>query len=152
MTVARLARNVGELSDQVEALSERVDNLSIRVDQRFEQVDQRFEQVDQRFEQVDQRFEQVDQRFDQVDQRFDRLRADIRSDFEEFVRRIEHSFKVSLEGMEAKLNAALDGNREQARRLDVFEGTNAGEHRLMQAQIDDLNVRVQARSRRRRPS
>ena len=106
-------------------LSNELRGLSERVEQLSARIDARFEQIDTRFEQVDARFQQ-------------------------FADKIIGAFRISLEGMEAKLDAALDGTREQARRLDVFERDNTEEHRLMQAQIDDLDSRVRPRRRPRR--
>jgi chromosome segregation ATPase len=142
MTVAVLAKEIRELS-------ERVEKGFAQVDQRFAQVDQRFEQIEQRFTRIDQRFARIDQRFAQADERLDGFRIDL----EQFADRIITEFKINLERMEAKLDAALDDTREQTRRLDVFERTNAEEHRLMQAQIDDLDSRLPPRrTPRRRPS
>jgi hypothetical protein len=39
---------------------------------------------------------------------------------------------------------------DRGRRLDVFEGTNAEEHRLMQAQTGGLDATLQSRRRPRR--
>jgi septation ring formation regulator EzrA len=108
--------------------------LSKRVEDGFAQVGDRFAQVDERFAQVDARFAQVDARFEQ------------------FADKIITAFKINLERMEAKLDAALDDTREQKRRLDAFERRNTEEHRLMQAQIDDLDARLPPRRRPRRPS
>ena len=139
--------------EQVDARFEQVDARLQQVDARLQQVDARFEQFDGRLQQVDARFEQFDDRLQQVDDRFERQRQDIHRDLEEFATRIETSFRISLEGMEAKLDAALDDTREQKRRLDLIESTNAEEHRLIRAQIDDLESKLQARRRsRRRPS
>jgi hypothetical protein len=125
MTVARLGKGL--------------ESLSQRVEEAFAQVDARFAQVDARFAQVDARFAQTE--------------ATFHADLELFAEKITHAFKVNLERMEAKLDAALDGTREQKRRLDTFERTNAAEHQLMQTQIDDLDSRLPPRrGPRRRPS
>jgi len=125
MTVARLAKNLNELSERVDALSA----------------------------QMDQRFEQVDRRFEQVDRRFDTLRADILADnnasLEKFADRIERRVQILLEGMKGEFKAALDRTTANTERLDTFERVNAEEHRLMQAQIDDLDAKRQSRPRRR---
>ncbi len=98
-------------------------------------------------------FAQVDERFAQIDARFEQQRLEFHSDLEKFADDIKRAFNVSLEGMQAKLDAALDDTREQRRRLDLFERQNAEDHRLMQAQIDDLDSRLPPRrGGRRRPS
>jgi hypothetical protein len=124
----------------VGAIAKQLQDLSDRMGESFAQVDGRFAQMDARFEQVDARFEQQSRQF--------------HTDLEEFAEQIKNAFKVSLEGMEAKLDAALDVTREQARRLGVLERVNADEHRLMQAQIQELDAELQSHRRRgrRRPS
>lgn len=93
--------------------------------------------------------ERVETGLAQVNKRFDTLGTDL----EQFADKITTEFKINLERMEAKLDSALDDTREQARRLDVFERANAEEHRLMQAQIDDVDSRLPPRrTPRRRPS
>jgi hypothetical protein len=132
MTVAILAKELRGLSGQVE-------QLSAQVNARFAQVDDRFAQVDARFAQVDARFAEMETRF--------------HATFEQFAEKIVTAFKINLERMEAKLDVALDDTREQKRRLDGFERTNTEEHRLLQAQIDDVDSRLPpGRTPRRRPS
>jgi DNA repair exonuclease SbcCD ATPase subunit len=130
----------------VAVLAKELRSLSERVEKGFAQVDERFAQVDERLAQVDERFAQMHQRFTETDSRSRTL-------LEQFEERIVTAFKINLERMEAKLDAALDDTRDQKRRLDVFERANAEEHRLMQAQIDDVDARLpRRRTPRRHPS
>jgi hypothetical protein len=66
-------------------------------------------------ERIDRRFEDVDRRFDGVDRRFDQLHVDL----EKFSEDIKLHFKVALEGMDQKLDAALDRIAHQELRLDA---------------------------------
>ena len=127
-----------------EGLERRIDNLAVEMRLGFQRVDARFEQVDHRFEQMDRRFVRDDERFESLLRKIDH-------DFEAFAARIEHRFQVIVERLEAKFELLIDWIQEQKRRLDSHEIRNAEEHRLMQAQIDDLNARL-PRPRRRKPS
>lgn len=104
------------------------------------------ERIDGRFDDVDRRFEDVDRRFDDVHRRFDQMRVDL----EKFSEDIKLHFKVALEGMDQKLDAALDRTAHQELRLDAFDKRNETEHRLMRTQIAELDVELQRRRPRRR--
>lgn len=136
----------------VEKLATSLEKLSRSVDERFEQVDRRFEQIDHRFEQIDRRFDEVDRRFESVDRRFDTFREEIRQDLEAFAVRIENRVVMLLENMKDNFRAAFDLTIATAERLDRFERSHAEEHRLIQAQIDDLDRRIPPPRRRGRRS
>jgi hypothetical protein len=74
--------------------------------------------------------------------------ASFRTLLEQVEARIITAFKIALQRMVAKLG---DRRHLGARRpLDLFEQTNADEHRLMPAQIDELDSRLPPRRTPRR--
>jgi uncharacterized membrane protein YccC len=130
----------------VAVLAKELRRLSARVEEGFAQVDGRFAQVDARFETIDRRFEAVDRRFDQ-------LRAEVRSDLEEFADRIEGRFQFLMEQVRTDFKAAIDRITANTEQFAQFKREHAEEHRLIHAQIDDLDSRLPPRrGTRRRPS
>lgn len=153
MTVAVLAKELRELSERVEA---RFDHLESRFDDlesRFDGLGSRFEGLESRFDGLESRFNGLEARFDGLEARFDDPENGIDAKLERFASRIERRFQVIMEGVQKDFTGTTDLAKATGEHLLRHERENAEEHRLIQAQIDDLDSRLPPRrTPRRRPS
>jgi predicted nuclease with TOPRIM domain len=166
MTVAILAKELRGLSKRVEEGFAQVDERFAKVDARFERLEARFDGLEARFDGLEARFDGLEARFDGLEARFDGLEArfdglearfddlvsGIDAKLDGFATRIEQRFHVLMEGVQTDFKGTSDLARATDERLLRHEHENAEEHRLMQAQIDDLDSRLPPRRGRRRPS
>ncbi|HEX6988303.1 MAG TPA: hypothetical protein VF282_02450 [Bacillota bacterium] len=137
--------DLNAFKDDVARRFDAVDRRFEAVDQRLDSVDHRLDAVEQRLDAVDRRLDTVDQRLDAVDQRLDAVDQRLEAVEQRLEEQYRHT-KVLLEDLRADVKALFEG-------LDMRSAVHKLQERTdrLESDVNNLEVRVRALERRRRP-
>jgi len=125
-----------------------VDDHFCEVDEHFREVDEHFREVDEHFREVDARFNEVNGRFAAVDARFDELELRLTAEHETTRRHMD----VLIEQLKTEWRLGLDKITAVEQRLVSIVASNASDHTVFTAVLQQHELRISALETKNSPS